>query len=343
MDDETKPTEEQPAEPERTGGAEAPTDAQPQAESTVEPTESVEATPDSQRPPRVVRSSERVLFGVCGGLGRYFDVDPLILRIAFAVSIFFGGLGILAYLALAIFVPSEVRIDGTRAEGDRGVGVWLLIALGALILFGTVWSVGFLATAFGYGTLVALGVVAAGIVLVALAVSGQGRWLIVPVAALALGAVCASASGLELEGGVGEKVVRPTSAAAIPADGYEQGAGRMAIDLRQIDWKRDTDLEVEARLGVGELVILAPERVCVRGGAEADLGEVVFAGQRSEGVNAGYQSREPGGRGPVLTVRARADVGAIWVANDDRTSVDDSSDRDDDAVARNVNDRACAG
>ena len=49
---------------------------------------------------------------MAGGLGRYFDVDPVIFRIAFAVSILFGGLGVIAYLAAALFVPAD---DGTGA------------------------------------------------------------------------------------------------------------------------------------------------------------------------------------------------------------------------------------
>ena len=59
---------------------------------------------------RFLRSSDdRILAGVAGGLGNYFNIDPIIVRIAFAVSVFFGGLGILAYLAIAVFVPGRRR------------------------------------------------------------------------------------------------------------------------------------------------------------------------------------------------------------------------------------------
>ena len=37
-----------------------------------------------------------------GGLGEHFDVDPVIFRIAFLLSIFIGGLGLLAYIILWI-------------------------------------------------------------------------------------------------------------------------------------------------------------------------------------------------------------------------------------------------
>lgn len=69
------------------------------------------------RPRRLTRSSsDRVLGGVAGGLGRYFDVDPVIFRIGFGVSVLFGGVGFLAYLVALAFVP---RDDDGRALADR--------------------------------------------------------------------------------------------------------------------------------------------------------------------------------------------------------------------------------
>lgn len=43
--------------------------------------------------------------GVCGGLGEFFDVDPVFFRAIFLISAFFGGLGILIYIALWILMP----------------------------------------------------------------------------------------------------------------------------------------------------------------------------------------------------------------------------------------------
>ena len=57
---------------------------------------------------RLYRSrSERVIFGVCGGLAGYFGIDPVIVRVMAVVSIFISGLGILAYIILAVVVPLE--------------------------------------------------------------------------------------------------------------------------------------------------------------------------------------------------------------------------------------------
>ena len=43
--------------------------------------------------------------GVCGGLGEFFDIDPIFFRAIFMVSAFFGGLGLIVYIVLWILMP----------------------------------------------------------------------------------------------------------------------------------------------------------------------------------------------------------------------------------------------
>jgi phage shock protein C len=50
---------------------------------------------------------DRRVAGVASGLAEYFDVDPTIVRVLWVLSIFFGGLGLLLYIAMAIIVPLE--------------------------------------------------------------------------------------------------------------------------------------------------------------------------------------------------------------------------------------------
>ena len=77
---------------------------------------------------RLYRSrSERMLFGVSGGMAEYFDVDPTLVRIAWVVvAIISAGVGFLAYLALAIIIPESTareRPSGEEAsnmEGEEG-------------------------------------------------------------------------------------------------------------------------------------------------------------------------------------------------------------------------------
>ncbi len=59
-------------------------------------------------PKRLFRSKmDRVLGGVCGGLGKYFNIDPVLVRVLWAVSFFVGGVGFLAYIIAWIIMPEE--------------------------------------------------------------------------------------------------------------------------------------------------------------------------------------------------------------------------------------------
>ena len=61
---------------------------------------------------RLYRSeSNRMIAGVAGGLGAYFDTDPTIFRLGFVALAFVGGSGIVAYLVAWIIVPPESRPD----------------------------------------------------------------------------------------------------------------------------------------------------------------------------------------------------------------------------------------
>jgi len=53
---------------------------------------------------------ERLLFGVCGGLGAYFNLDPTVIRVAFVVAGLIppiGGALIAAYAAMVFIIPVE--------------------------------------------------------------------------------------------------------------------------------------------------------------------------------------------------------------------------------------------
>ena len=45
--------------------------------------------------------------GVCGGLGEFFDMDPIFFRAIFLVSILFGGFGLVIYLVMWILMPEK--------------------------------------------------------------------------------------------------------------------------------------------------------------------------------------------------------------------------------------------
>ncbi|MCF8227276.1 MAG: PspC domain-containing protein [Bacteroidales bacterium] len=74
----------------------------------------------SRRSRRLYRDPENsVIGGVCGGLGAYFNIDPLIFRVLFIVFFFFGGASILLYLILWIVLPrAETAAQKLEMQGE---------------------------------------------------------------------------------------------------------------------------------------------------------------------------------------------------------------------------------
>ncbi|MBR4723450.1 MAG: PspC domain-containing protein [Clostridia bacterium] len=52
-------------------------------------------------------STDKKIFGVCGGIAEYFDIDPTVIRLVWAISILCLGTGLLAYLIAALILPSQ--------------------------------------------------------------------------------------------------------------------------------------------------------------------------------------------------------------------------------------------
>lgn len=68
---------------------------------------------ETNSPKRLTRSrDDRFIGGVAAGIARYFNLDPVLIRIAFVLSIALGGIGVIAYLFLLALVP----IDGDQDE-----------------------------------------------------------------------------------------------------------------------------------------------------------------------------------------------------------------------------------
>lgn len=287
---------------------------------------------ESPAPRRLTRSSsDRVLVGVAGGLGRYFGIDPLIFRISFAISLFFGGLGGLAYLLLAIFVPTDGEPDRAQRFGGRlrRMGFWRALGMVAVAvvavagLFALAGGAAF-AVGLGWGVPVAIVIIAIGAVLTVLAFRGGTRWLILPAVALAIGAGAAAATDLDFEGGIGEREYRPVTSASIPADGYRLGVGRLVVDLRDLDWNRERVVRLKLHLGAGQANVFVPERVCVAGSTHAGIGESEVAGERNEGIDVDHDPAAGTTAVPRLELDAAVDIGQLRVINSDTADVDDT-------------------
>jgi phage shock protein C len=53
-------------------------------------------------------SGDRMIAGVCGGLARYFNIDPAIVRLLFVLAVFAGGVSPLIYVVLWIIMPLDI-------------------------------------------------------------------------------------------------------------------------------------------------------------------------------------------------------------------------------------------
>ncbi|MBQ2801182.1 MAG: PspC domain-containing protein [Lachnospiraceae bacterium] len=57
---------------------------------------------------RLYRSNNnKVLLGICGGIGEYLNVDPVVIRLLWVIFCCMGGSGVLAYIIAAIIIPYQ--------------------------------------------------------------------------------------------------------------------------------------------------------------------------------------------------------------------------------------------
>ena len=146
-------------------------DQEPTAEQP--PADGPQAPAGGPAPKRLTRSrADRVIGGVCGGLGRYFNVDPLLFRIGAVALVFLGGAGILLYLAALLLVPNEDQ-PAPIAPGAQGRNRALVIA-GVVALLIVAWPFLLFGGALFAGVGIPLAVLVGAGVLVWWLVSGEG-------------------------------------------------------------------------------------------------------------------------------------------------------------------------
>lgn len=88
-------------------------------------------------------SSDRVLAGVCGGIGEYFNIDPVIVRILWVIVAFMpGGPGLLAYIVCALIIPEDSGViyqdanensSGNTSNTPIFIGIALIVVGGYML------------------------------------------------------------------------------------------------------------------------------------------------------------------------------------------------------------------
>jgi len=158
-----------------------------------------------------------------------------------------------------------------------GIG-WLLDALGA--------------TNLDWDLILPVGLILVGAVLVVAGWQGRGRGgLIALGVVLTVALTVGTVVRIPLSGGVGDRTERPVS---LRDATYELTIGRLTVDLSDLTYSpgRDpTAAKIEARVGIGDLVVIVPPRfLCVSAHARAGLGEVDVFGRAEGGVAPEYRT-----------------------------------------------------
>jgi len=228
-------------------------------ERTAEPNEGGAAPPGSPR--RLTRSrTDRVLGGVAGGLGEYFGVDPVLVRVGWVLLFLAGGTGLLLYVIAWIIIPeAEPRAGGapTAAEARDGgttAAVALAVVLIAIGVFALLRSIDVEVPSWRLVVSVLLGLV--GVALVVQARSGLNGGLVFLGAILTV--VLAGTGGtvfdLDLEGSSAFGDARETPMAFDELDDrYGHAFGSFRLDLDGFDAstlpRGTTRIEVDVAFG----------------------------------------------------------------------------------------------
>ncbi|MCF6459792.1 PspC domain-containing protein [Clostridium sp. Cult3] len=91
-------------------------------------------------------SNDRIIAGVCGGVGEYFNIDPVVVRIVWVLLSFMpGGPGFLAYLICALIIPEDDGViyqNGNNSINTSNTPLFIglaLIIVGGVMLAKVIW------------------------------------------------------------------------------------------------------------------------------------------------------------------------------------------------------------
>lgn len=230
----------------------------------------------------------------------------------FGTGAFLLGPGIGGVLVVGALGVVVWRAVGGQPDSRLLKGSVIVVTMGAAIVFGAAAA---FATALGGGVVAASVVVVLGVALIVGGFFGGARWLILPALMMALPVAVVSAADIEFKGGVGDRQYRPASVEDLRPI-YRLGAGRLRVDLRDVEFSRMSETDLDLRVGTGRIRLITPPDVCVQTTAHAGAGHINLDGRESEGVDVDADRRpEASITAPILRVDARAGLGEIIVSS----------------------------
>jgi phage shock protein PspC (stress-responsive transcriptional regulator) len=281
--------------------------------------------------------------GVCGGLGQYFDVNPVFYRVGFVVLTLLGGAGLLVYGAAVLVIPREgesesIASDILRNHRRRPVALvgLVLVAFACIVLLSHIpWHLH--SDPFWIGVLV----VGAALLWTQRSPAAEGsppssatpdeetttvaqpvstprrgwRWLklllvtLAVLVALALATAAALvAPFLHLGDGVGSRSYQPAVAASVQSQ-YRLGIGNLDVDLSHVSFG-STPTTVELRLGIGKMRVTVPYDATVFTHAHVAWGDSSVLGDEQSGHAVHADVGDPHSR---LVLDAHVGIGKLEV------------------------------
>jgi len=124
---------------------------------------------------KLERSREStVIGGVCGGLGEYFNIDPIIFRIAFVILALGKGIGVIAYIVCWIAIPERPKGEVADTTPPKSDLIKFLPGI-ALILIGVMFLFDNLFFWFDFNHLWPLIVIGAGLMMIFFTLQNRGE------------------------------------------------------------------------------------------------------------------------------------------------------------------------
>jgi hypothetical protein len=208
--------------------------------------------------------------------------------------------------------PTQSSPGPAPPSDTRGIGLGQVVTGAILVLIGVAWLI----EAAGWADLPWRVLLAGALIVVGAALMYGSRTAshggliafgVILAVVMALSSAIEVLADIPLSGGIGEQRHHPVASVE---DEYRWGIGSMRIDLRDTTVELE-GLEIEASVGIGELVVFLPEGTSVAVDARSGIGEAVVLERRSSGL--GSEVTVTDGDGEMLVLDLDVAIGKVEV------------------------------